>query len=93
MPSNANGTKNNASITIVLTTILAFAFLLVLVVLKCTLTLFLNVLAKSEFRSLENVGFSIIFSVRLYNLIKLPTSSAGLMHYALLFTHFYRIHL
>ena len=60
LPIKIKGTKNNAIITMVLTTIFALAFLVVLFVLKCRLTLFLNVFEKSELCSLENVGFSII---------------------------------
>tara|TARA_R110002110_G_scaffold58543_14_gene166327 strand:- start:4053 stop:4202 length:150 start_codon:yes stop_codon:yes gene_type:complete len=44
----------------VLTTIFAFAFLLVFLFLKYKLTLFLKVFEKSELSSLENVGFAII---------------------------------
>jgi maltodextrin utilization protein YvdJ len=64
VPSKTMGTKNNASITTVLTTILAFAFLLVFLVLKCRLTLFLSVFEKSELSSLENFGVSILFFFR-----------------------------
>lgn len=55
------GVKKTESMTMVFTTILLLACLLILFVLKYVLTLFLNVFEKSEFEFFENFGLLMSF--------------------------------